>query len=358
MRSCLFFALLSIIFVNCNNGEYELSFKERHLDKNVLDSSIVLVVDSIIYDSIIASSKGILVFDDSLLIVKKRLTPNGSIIDIMTNDNKKLKSLFKYGNGNSELLSAHVSVRDRYMVVNDIIRSQFINICMDSLLHDSSYIPKIIKYETQGITGIETDEDGYVVYVNPFFFHDRNCNINQGESRLISTRKDEDISYSDYKYDTWNVGGDGILITNTDKNKFMYASKNHSELELYDKFLNLKTRITGPVDLQLDYSLVPLKDGNNIQVAFKNKIPYCYLDCCSDSSHVYFLYIGDLLSDSHGVEDFKTYILKFDWDCNLVNTYVYDGFLHTISKGERDDVFYSTFEREDGNMSLLKLKCE
>lgn len=358
MHRNLSFVILFILFVSCNNRKYDLSFHEKCLNKDVLDSSKVLVVDSIIYDSIFASSKGILVFDDSLFVVKKRNISKASLIDIITKNKKKLISLFKYGNGNHELLSADISIRDRYLVVNDIIRSQFINICMDSLLHNSSYIPQIIKYETQGITGVEIDEDGYIVYVNPFFFHEEELNINQGKHRLISTRKNEDESNFEYKYDTWNVGGDGILIANIDKNKFMYASKNFSVLELYDKFLNLKTRVTGPISLHPNYSLIPLKEEDDIQVTFKDKIPYSYLDCCSDSYYVYFLYIGDFLSDSHGVEDFKSYILKYDWDCNLINTYIYDGFLYTISKGEQDNVFYSTFEREDGNMSLLKLKCK
>ena len=95
------------------------------------------------------------------------------------------------------------------------------------------------------------------------------------------------------------------------------------------------------------------------EIIYASDIPTAYGGFCNDESYVYFIYFGEYWKGGKSkIEDFKSYILKFDWEGNFVKSYVFPKYIFNLSKGKEENVFYATFQDLDGNINLARLNTD
>lgn len=57
------------------------------------------------------------------------------------------------------------------------------------------------------------------------------------------------------------------------------------------------------------------------------------------------------------MKDLSCYILKFDWNGNFIDCYPVNSYILSMSKGQKENVFYVTTLSEDDTPMLIKLQC-
>ena len=355
MHKC-FTILCCIMICGCMNERQELI---TSINPSVLDSALWLYEDSVYRNNAFMESRELFVYKDSFVLLLNYEDPDIPFLGIYKLSGEYMKGMIKYGNGHGEMLSAELSLQRDNLIVNDYIKGQLVSIQIDSLLKNQCAPSNFLKYENSGITSISARSTGEYVIADPFYIRDDLNNIKQGEKRLFEMKEwQQSVDVKKYKYDTWNIGGEGILLYNSKCKKFMYANKNKSVIEIYDDNddITLEKEIVGPIVLFPEYSFTKRKNSSVTEVAFKGRVPCAYICCCMDEAFVYFLYIGDYLYSSRSMTDFHSYILKYDWNGNLIKAYQLERFYRSISKGYDEDTFYATRVDGDGNTILVKLK--
>ena len=130
----------------------------------------------------------------------------------------------------------------------------------------------------------------------------------------------------------------------------------NSDLELYDYNLNVIKIFNSLPKLETEYLINGIDEYNEKEIIFKKNIPYAYLDYTTDNEFVYLVYMGNLLKENTTMKDYPNWILKFDWECNLIKKYYINAYILSISKSSTNDTFYITIMNEDENPLLLKLQ--
>ena len=302
-------------------------------------------------------AKEFLVYNDSVLIILNKAYQDIYFIECYDLVNKKhIRKLFRYGNGPNEMLSARVHLNNNNLYVNDYIKAQIAIINMDSLITSEDYDVKILGHKTYESPTAVICNNKFILE-NPYYFKDDKLKIKQGKSRFISTNGDKPYEYSiTYPYNTRNVSVDGCIITNDSCKRIMYASMHNSDLELYDYNLNVIKIFNGLPKLETEYLINGIDEYNEKEIIFKKNIPYAYLDYTTDNEFVYLVYMGNLLKENTTMKDYPNWILKFDWECNLIKKYYINAYILSISKSSTNDTFYITIMNEDENPLLLKLQ--
>ena len=244
---------------------------------------------------------------------------------------------------------ADIDLNENELIVNDYIKSQVSVINVDSLIKNPNFRIKPIAHRVIGAPTAILHKDSFLLE-NPYYFGDKRMGIYQGTSRFLVTKGEEfyDERLS-YKYYTRNVSVNGHIIKNKQANKIIYASMYQSKIEIYDGDLNKIKIIEGPIELEPQYAI------ENNEISFKNRIPYAFLNYCTDEESFFLTYVGNYLDREHKLNDHPNWILQFDWDGNLKNCYFLDSYILSISKGQQSNVFYVTVLNKDKEPILLKL---
>lgn len=353
MKAVVIF-ILSFLLIGCFSKEEEQNRNIYSLDKNLLKNSTTLQVDTIgIFEDLIYA-KEYLVYKDSILIVVNNRHNDVHFIELYTLNNRKLISkLYKLGDGPQEILSAKVYLNRNNLLINDYVKAQVAFVNIDSLLCDSTYFVYPVRHQVLGSPSAVPYKNIFLLE-NPYHFKNEKVGIKQNAPRFIVT--DGKKPYEEkikYKYYTRNVAVNGRMITNYERNRIIYANAYSSEIEIYDMDLNLLKTVSGPIYLDADFGIVKGETSN--EVAFKRKIPYAYFDYCVDEDYVYLTYMGDFLTKDKKLKDFPTWILKFDWEGNFINSYFTGDYILSISKGEKPDILYATILNEEEVPILVKL---
>jgi hypothetical protein len=292
------------------------------------------------------------IYQDSVLILNNKRSTNGYFIEFLSmKDGRILKQLYPKGEGPDELLlcTTYFSLC-RELQVNDIARGTLGIVAVDSLMADTTLqFPLRNRYAYLSPTAIPYKE-GYLVE-NPNRFIHPELGIVQDAPRFMyldGVKTEGDTIH--YPYDTRNVVADGLLISNPQKNRILYANMHQSKLEVYDWNLKLLREVDGPIELNAEYSI----DKYN-EITFKGKIPYAYLDYCSSEDYCYLIYMGDCLDEDKDMKDYPSWIFQFDWDGNFVNSYTANCCLRSISLSADQKSFYALSYSFEGEPILVKL---
>lgn len=347
MKQCL----VSIIFLMLVGCSLKVDNKLSNLGYDILKSASLLNVDTIIdFEDEYIYAKEYLVYKDSVLIVVNSKYKNGYFLELYDwNVNKEIAKICKLGEGPNEWLSVKVDLNGNELIVNDYIKSQAAVFNIDSLIVNPKKSNVPIRHQVIGAPTAVFYKDSLLLE-NPYYFHDNKQGINQGVCRFVKTKGEE--IYDDrlsYEYYTRNVAVNGRIIKNEANDRIIYASMYQSNIEIYDTNLHEIKQINGPIDLVAEYVI------ENKEISFKNKIPYAYLDYCTDNHSFFLTYVGNYLDKEHKLNDYPNWILEFDWDGNLKNSFYLNEYILSISKGVQSGVFYVTVLNGEKNPVLLKL---
>jgi len=143
----------------------------------------------------------------------------------------------------------------------------------------------------------------------------------------------------------------GVIISNFQQDRIFYVNGNIPFIELYNSELELIRQIHGPDKLLAKYRI---DNGNSI--CFNKVIPYAYMCFCTSINYIYLTYIGDNhIPMQNNVEDLPTWIFKFDWDGNLIESYSVGRYINSISLSLDEKSIYATAINEEKNPFLIKL---
>ena len=348
----LFFLFVIVGFVYCTrdnvDSEYlsnEIKSQAIELKGKVLDSSYRFI-----------RAKEFFVYHDSILVVLNKPHRGGGFVDLFDlNSKTTLRSFFRMGNGPGELLNAIAHLHGKELIVHDFAKHQIASIDLDSALISSSYRPSSpLKFSNDvGSPFVTFLDSARMIMLNPYYFDNEDLGIDNDVPRFLvrETRKNSPVCEMALPqlYYTYNVS-QGFIIPNIEKNRIIYASNFYDELEIYDKNLNLLKRIEGPDKLRPVYRM------HGKEIIFDKIVPYSYRSYAMTDSSFYLSYIGDYyVSRKSKLQNFDSWIFKFDWDGNFIECYHSKEYISSLSLSDVDVKFYGRGFDRDGTPIVWEL---
>ena len=323
-----------------------------HVGVNIKENSVKLNAEIIkaSYDFIYA--KNFFVYEDSIMIVLNKPSNYVNFIEFYNIKMGKIINRFiTRGNGPGEMLNTLAHIRKNNLYIHDFMANQIVSINIDSVLSFPDYkIEKPIRFSNNvGSPFVTFYKNDQLIMNCPFYFYDKKMGIDNNAPRFIVTDSKEEISLSlsAHIYYTYNVS-QGLIVPNQEKNRLIYASCFLPEIEVYDMELNPIKRIIGPDKLKPSYRI----DGN--QIVFNKIVPYSYTGYYFDKEHLYFSYVGDYFHGDMELKDLKSWILKYDWDGNFIESFDLPEYINGLSKSVEENVFYGRGFDSDGTVVLWR----
>ena len=304
------------------------------LDHTAKDTTNMLIAEDINFN-IPISALNIYVYEDSIAVVcNKRSEWFLELYNL--NENRLIKSFLRYGNGPGEMLDANFYFSKDTITVEDFQKDRLAVIPLHDAVHNDSYNPELRTHSVQ--SQYKLPFKGRLVALNPYCFINREYGINNDGPRFILT--DSNYVYkasSRYKYDTYNVSYSLFFISHIN-DRIVFVNTHEPTLEIYDLKFNLLKKIIGP-EMPGTQKYQIEDDG---QVIFLNSIPAAYTSFCYDESCFYVSYNGALLSYKNNFDRslLKTWIMKFDWDGNFIDSYYIDYYIESMSLSKDSRYIY------------------
>jgi hypothetical protein len=349
MKKYIYFLIIGVIgclIYSCKHNEKD----NFSLQENIKTNLKYLKIDTIALPELIYA-ESFLVYHDSVLIVLNKKHVNGFFIEFYDLiQHKLINKFYRLGNGPNEILSAFVALNDNLLTINDYVKGQVAFLNLDSVLVNPSYISLPIRHFTTSPTVSQYYKTNQLIIENTNCFVDDELKINNNAPRFIVTNKRSAyVERSNFKYSTRNVAADGDIITNYAFNKIIYTYMHKPIIEIYNNDLKLIKRIFGPDKMLTQYRIV------DNEIIFNRRIPYTYLDFCTNKDHFFVTYMGDFLVDGKNMEDYPLWIFKFDWNGNFVDSYNIGQYISSISISNDGKSFFGTGINIEKNPILLKL---
>lgn len=346
--------MLSVItgFVRCTEHDVKSEFlsNDVKLDAVELKSDVIGACYQFIH------AKDFFVYQDSILVVINKPHKDGSFVNLFNlNSNELLRSFILLGNGPLEMINVIAHLRNNELIVHDFAKNQILCVNLDSALVSPNYknVPPLKFSNGVGSPFVTFYNDKkLLIMLNPYYFSNENLRIDNGVSRFIvgDTKINDDLEEiaSDLYY-TYNVS-QGFIIPNIANNRIIYASNFYDELEIYDNELHLLKRIEGPDKLK------PVFRRHGKEIIFNKIVPYTYRSYAMSKDFFYLSYIGDnYVPGKNRLQDFDSWIFKFDWNGTLMESYHSNEYISTLSLSDSDDKFYARGFDENGTPVVWQL---
>ena len=148
---------------------------------------------------------------------------------------------------------------------------------------------------------------------------------------------------NEYEFDTYNSVLASFFISYPNGRIAVYNSI-EPEIELYDTDLRLIKKIRGPeLTSNIRYNI--MSDGEVLTIG----APTSYYCECYDDNYFYLTFVGRFIEDDETIFDIdRSYIFKFDWDGNFVDSYYVDHFVSSMSLSEDGQSMYIFGVNRDG----------
>ena len=344
----LFLVIISILF----------SCKE-----NVASDDCVVLLPETIKKGAISLKSEVIEFKESNIHASEYFVYNDSVFilcNYSTNEEalnvysypslKRIADFIPFGKGPGEISSAKYFIRNESIMVFDP------NVRVNSILHIDSLLNENYKpiFNNHGIYIAAYDEyskDSLVV-ANPYCFEDDESGIMNEADRLVIINKNNKLNelevYGKHEYLTQSVTL-GSVLSNKTKNCIIFADHNNTKLEFYDYDLNLKKHIKILDELDIKY------DISSYDRMVLGTSVYGITNTYKEDEFFYVSYVGSKCDRLKPRSDYDTWILKFDWDGNLIKSYHYDKLIIAFTVSNVKDTFYATTYDSDDLYILVKL---
>lgn len=343
------YVLALTLFLSCSGRSSVAPAVESYtLEREILDTAKTLKPETVDLDSPI-TARELYVWQDSIAVVLNGEKGGRRLVEMYSmNSGRLIKDLFIKGRGPDEILLCYASLKRDTLLVNDIMQHKIAILPLDSLLHNKNYKPTFRHYtiNTQRLWPFR----GRLLAVNPNCFVDKQNGINNDGPRFILS--DSNYNYKEtkhYEINTINLTGADFFIS-YEKNRIFYWNLYSPEIEIYDTDLHLLRKING------------IKQDKKIEYLFANGYVYADADYeytyrvgCYDDKYVYIISFGEAPNEDASWDDFnKSYILKFDWDGNFIDSYLIELNISSLSVSTDGQSLYAFGLDSQGNNALYK----
>lgn len=336
------------LLYGCTNRSAE----EKTLEVNILKNAKMLHMDTLSVHGIdLSTARQFYVYADSVLIVENNPHDGNWLIELYNlNTGNLFRKLFRIGRGHGEVLLSNVRLSGTQLIVYDFQQQKSCSINMDTLLFQKQYEPQFVKHSESNAFSVAFLK-GKPIMENSFVFEDENLDIHQKDQRILYCTTTKELK-KQYKYDTQNVAGSGLIIVKPDNKKVVYASCHQSFLEVYDKDLNLMKAVKGPILQDINYYI----DENN-EIIFNKSIPYAYTNYYCTQKEIGLIYYGAMVdANNDHLQNHKAFLLQFDWDGILKQTIALGGYARTISQSKMfKNTYYVCFLGANNELYLCKI---
>lgn len=348
----IIFMLVAEILFGCSSRQS--SEMAGTLASAVKTTAQLLQSDTLRFSQELIHANKYYVYQDTVLVVINRATEKVPFVEFyhMTDGNRLLDRRIPQGKGPGEMLQVFAYLNGNMLQINDFVRKQIALINMDSLLQDpmNYRIPSFAQYQVFSF-GKTQWIDGKWVFENPYAFKNEKIGIkNQTKRLLVGDQTTTMEDFGKYQYQTVNVS-QGLLFANRDKNRVVYAALHYPIIEFYDSQISLFKTIWGPDDFS-DQQFVIVQG----EVIFKRTIPCAYKAYCYTEDFICLAYSGEMMNFREKSEkDLHSWIFRFDWDGNFVDSYYCPSHITALSVGSDGKTLYATIRDRDDMPLLVKL---
>ena len=314
------------------------------LDHTVKDTVNTLISEDLNFNIPISAQK-IYICEDSIAVVcNKNSTWFLELYNL--NENRLIKQLLRHGNGPGEMLDVNFYFNNDTISIEDFQKDRIAVIPIHNAVYGNDYEPELRTLSVQ--SQYKLPFKGRLIALNPYCFINKEYGIDNNGRRFIITDSNYVYEYpSIYRYDTFNVSYSIFFISHIN-DRIVFANTHEPELEIYDLRLNPLKKILGPEMPAQKYQIE--EDGD---VVFLNTIPAAYSSFCHDESYFYVSYNGCLLSYKNDFDrsSLKSWIMKFDWDGNFIDSYYIDHYVKSMSLSNDGRYIYAFgIDREGENV--------
>ena len=358
--ACVFFVPLFLLF-SCSDNHVSRP-EEATLSQDVKTNARELVVETIGLAESLFRAKEFDVYHDSILIVTNKAGDETPFLEFYRlNSQERVRGFFRKGNGPSEMLDVHTVIHNGKVVVHDYIKNTYCQVDIDSAVNVAGYAPQPLKDLPKGAmtTSLTAFSDDSLLLWNPYYFVDERQNISNNVTKPFKFLKKSETPenfWGNHEYFTFNVS-QGLMGVNSHLRKAFFASFDASSIEFYNGKLDLEKQVLGPVQLpETELGISTSKEHEFRELTYnRDGRPEAYNTYTLLNDTLYFTYTGAYRRWSD-TKEFPSYILKFDWEGNLLQTYKAPVEISTISASWNEpDTFYGTIKDEEGNPKPVKL---
>jgi|GEM_PF-2840159 len=276
------------------------------------------------------------------------------------NSGSKFVEFAERGNGPGEFLggkylsNAYNIKQPEIIHIIDVITKKVSVFNLDSLLFwpkSHVYLPVQFELPDGVFNFCKLDSSRYVCY-NSYYLDDKVFSNNNDMIFLVNTHgKPRQIR--EWKYFTLNVSSGYILISKKE-NRIIVTDRNKDRIEIFDTLLNHIRTIRGPDIFEPKYKL---RFSNHISFE-PGTVEGGFYPCCSTEDYIYHIYRGryDFIPNSTKRQPVE--IFKLDWEGNLVENFILDRFIYTISITGDGKIFYGTSYNSFGDPILVRFNIE
>jgi hypothetical protein len=353
-KLCLLLTL--ICFYGCRDRLDAEWPKITVLDHEIKNNAKLLKAEIIEASHDYVSAISFFAYNDSIMIISNKESNDVYFVEFCNlNSNTITNRFIRMGNGPGEMLGTELYIRQNVLTVRDPVKCQVAEINIDSALYYPDYrIARFVKYDNSIVTSCAMFFGANeIIMTNPDRFKDDELNICYDEPRFITTKIGETTAQkpNDHRYSTDMVSR-GIIAYNNDKSKVIFASYDLDEIELYDGMFNPVMLIKGPDHLKSTYAFI-----DNMIIG-KSPFPLSYRNVYSEAQYFYLSYVGEYDTPDSKWWEHDSYIFKFDWDGNFIESFHVPKYINTITKSPDGDIFYGSSFDEDGTPVLWRLTAE
>lgn len=337
--------IMGMLFFSCTANRNGIPI--TYLDDNIKDTAAVLLQESVNFNVPI-STADLYIWNDSIAIVRNMVVSDTWFLELYDlRDNRLLRHFLRHGNGPGEMLEINFIFNNDTIVIEDFQKDNITAIPVHKAVNDDTFKPNLRPISVW--SQYKLPFKGKLLALNPYRFINKDYGINNDGPRFIVS--DSNYVYKEkkhYEYNTFNVSYSSFFISFAN-DRIVYVCKSEPVLELYDTSLNLIKEILGP-EMQSRQKYKIEENGN---VCFLNTIPYAYSSFCYNDDYFYVCYNGDYLSYKNDFDSslLKSWIFKFDWDGNFIDSYYIDHYVKSMSLSNDGRYIYAFgTDREGGNV--------
>lgn len=337
------------LFLSCSDRSSVAPAVESYtLEREILDTAKTLKPETVNFDSPI-TAENVYVWNDSIAVVKNiEDQKEHKLLEIYNiNNGSLLWDAFVKGNGPGEILICNAYLRNDSILIDDFSRYRFTVFPITAPLSNPDFMPELTPYSIQ--TQALWPYRGRLLALNPHCFTNGQLGIDYDRNRFIVS--DSSYNYKDhktYEYDTHNLTA-GNLSISYKNDRIVYASSLQPVIEIFDTDLNLLKRISGPeLPHKTEYA------AYNNALFHKNEAPNTYTCQCSNSEFIYLSFIGDFTSRDKKYDDLDTWLFKFDWNGNFIDSYHIGHPIKSMSLSADGNSIYIFGSNDEGNNALYK----
>lgn len=350
--SIVLLGFLMCLLMSCS-AERDLGAVTQ-LDPSVKTGARDLRVDTVRLAQEFMYAEQYFVYRDTVLIVVNKPSEDVPFIELRSlTDNRLIGGYIRMGKGPGEMLQIFAELEGNTMKIFDLVRRQLAFIDLDAVLSDPEGY-RLPPFEECRVFSYGKNRlaDGRLVFENPYCFDDKKSGIRNDATRLlIGDSKTTDEDFGEHTYHSRSIS-QGNLFSNYRGDRWVYAALFLPIIEIYDSVMTPLKTIQGPDDfVELKY-----KVSDNGEVLFNGLIPYAYISYSYDDDYFYLGYHGELIDfNVKQAKDLHTWIFRFDWDGNFVDSYYYPGYTDAISVSGDGKAIYASSRDEDNMPMLVKL---